>query len=118
MKKRLFYAGAFLLLLGAEVWIGVFVRDDLIRPYVGDLLVTVLLCCLCRIVLPDKCGLLPLWVFLFALGVECVQLLDLSALEGTVLGIILGSTFDWADILCYGMGCAAFWGAELFLKKE
>ena len=41
MKKRLWYAGVFVLLLGVECLIALYVRDRFIRPYVGDMLVTV-----------------------------------------------------------------------------
>ena len=44
MKKRLPYLLAFILLLLLEIIIAVFVHDRFIRPYVGDVLVTVLLC--------------------------------------------------------------------------
>ena len=42
MKKRLWYLGVFGLILAIEVCIALFVHDDFIRPYVGDVLVTVL----------------------------------------------------------------------------
>ena len=115
MKKRLVYLSVFLLLLIAEVLIGAFVRDAFIRPFVGDVLITVLLCCLVRVAFPNGCRWLPAWVFLFSAAVECVQLLKLPAkfgLQGTILGVIMGSTFDLKDILCYGIGCALFALAE------
>ena len=62
MKKRIPYLVAFVLLLGIEVLIGLYVRDAFVRPYVGDVLVAVLLCCLARCFLPDKPQLLGLWV--------------------------------------------------------
>lgn len=108
MKKRLPYLIGFMVLLGVEIIIGAFVRDDFVRPYVGDMLVTVLLCCLGRIVFPDRFPWLPTAVFLFAVAVECAQLIEIPVLEGTVWSIMLGSTFDIADIMCYGIGCAAF----------
>ena len=115
MRKRLIYASAFLLLLVAEVLIGVFVHDAFIRPFVGDVLITVLLCCLVRVVFPNGCRWLPVWVLLFSTGVECIQLLKLPArlgLEGTVLGVLMGSTFDWKDLVCYAIGCGLFSLAE------
>ena len=39
-------------------------------------------------------------------------------IAGTALGILLGSTFDWKDILCYGLGCLLFAGAELLWSKR
>lgn len=117
MKKRLPYLICFFALLIAEVLIGAFVRDELIQPYVGDVLVTVLLCCLCRCVKPEGMPLLPVWVLLFSILVECAQLIEIPALDGTLLGTILGSTFDIADLICYAIGCALFAGAERSMKR-
>lgn len=117
MKKRLPYLISFFILLIAEVLIGAFVRDELIRPYVGDVLVTVLLCCLCRCVKPEGMPLLPVWVLLFSILVECAQLIEIPALDGTLLGTILGSTFDIADLICYAIGCALFAGADRSMKR-
>ena len=81
-NKRLLYAAIFCGLLAIEVCIALFIHDAFIRPYVGDMLVTLLLCCLCRIVVPCKIRLLPLFVFLFAALVELGQYFDLVALLG------------------------------------
>lgn len=116
-NRRVPYFLAFLAILATEICIALFVHDAFVRPYVGDLLVTVLLCCLCRAIFPGFAPALP--VFLFAVAVEVGQWLGLTerlGLEGSVLGIILGSTFDWKDILCYGLGCLLFAGAELLGK--
>ena len=113
MRRRLGYLLAFLAVLAIEICIGLFVRDRFIRPYAGDMLVTVLLCCLCRVVFPRVSPALP--VFLFAALVEGLQALSLVeklGLQGSVLGIIMGATFDWKDILCYAFGCAAFAAVE------
>ena len=117
MKKRLPYLLGFTAVLVIELCIGIFVRDDFVRPYVGDVLVTVLLCCLGRMVFPDRFPWLPAAVFLFAVAVECVQLFSIPALEDTVWGVLLGSTFDGADILCYGIGCASFVILDLLYRS-
>lgn len=114
MRKRLIYLNWTLFLLTVEVLIGAFLRDRVIRPYVGDMLVTVLLCCLCRCIRPQGTGWLPLWVFVFSVVVECVQLVPIPALEGTLLGVLVGTTFDWRDILCYGVGSLVFWAVERY----
>ena len=121
MKKRWVYFLWFLGLLAVECLIGAFVRDAFIRPYVGDLLVTVLLCCLVRVFFPEGSRLLPVWVFAFAAAVECSQLLNLPkllGLEGTALAIALGATFDWKDLLCYLAGCGLFCLAEAAWKRK
>ncbi len=114
--KRLIYGGVFFVLLMLEVLIAVYVHDDFIRPYVGDILVVIVVYCFVRIFMPEKCQLLPLYVFLFAVGVEILQyfrLVQLLGLEGNrILRILLGSVFDVMDILCYAIGCMALMGYE------
>ena len=116
-SRRFVYWTSFLAILVAEVCIALFVHDDFIRPYVGDALVTVLLCCLSRAVLPKLHPALP--VFGVSLAAELWQWLGLTkklGLDGTVLGVILGATADWKDIVCYGMGCLLFSLTEYLLK--
>ena len=109
-------AGIFL----TEVLIALFVRDDFIRPYGGDVLVTVLICCFVRIFF-TKIRFLPLWVFLFAAAVEVGQAFDFVSLMGlgdiAFFRILLGSTFSWADLVCYAAGCALFFGMENFIFR-
>ena len=82
IKPRLYYTAAFLVILALEVYIALFVRDSFIRPYGGDVLVTVLLCCFGRILFFDRIKLMPLWVLLFAVGVEVGQYFDFVTLMG------------------------------------
>jgi hypothetical protein len=115
-KQRIVYAAIFALLLLVEIGIALFVHDRFIRPYFGDVLVTVLLCCLCRVVIPKGMPLLPVYVFLFAVFVELTQYFDLVGLLGwednTLMATIMGRSFSLWDIVCYGAGCLAFWLGE------
>ena len=90
--------------------IALFVHDNFVRPYVGDVLVVILIHCALRVVFPGRPRLLPAYAFLFACLVEFTQhihLLDLLGLAHiTWLRIVIGGTFDWADNACYGVGCA------------
>lgn len=103
-------------LAAAIVAIALFVRDDFIRPYGGDVLVTAFLCAAVRTVLPRRPRLLPLWVFLFAAAVEIGQFFGLVDRLGLgsipFFRIALGTTFSAADLLCYAVGCALFWAVE------
>ncbi len=113
MKRRLPYIVAFCALLVIEIFIGLFVRDAFIRPYGGDILVTALLCCLARAVYPKLSP--AVHVFIFAAFVEFTQWIGLAKLlgvEGTLIGVIIGSSFSWIDIICYGIGCIAFAAIE------
>ena len=122
MKKRLGYILAFTILLITEILIALFVWDDFIRPYGGDILVTVLICAAVRIVFPTGVRLLPVWVFLFAAAVEIGQYFDFVTLLGlgsiAFFRILLGSTFSPADLICYAVGCVLFWAGEKLITKS
>ena len=117
MKKlRITYAVIFGVLLITEVMIALFVHDDFVRPYIGDVLVTILLCAFCRILIPKGIPALPVFVFLFAAFVELAQYLNLVKWLGlennAFFSTILGTTFSWPDLICYAVGCCLFWSAE------
>lgn len=118
-QLRIKYGIAFALLLLIEVIIALYVHDSFIRPYVGDMLVVILVYSFTRIFIPEKCRLLPLYVFLFAAGVEVLQYFKLVHVLGLednrFLRIVLGSVFDLKDIACYGAGCILL---EVFERKK
>lgn len=100
---------AFVCLFLIETVIALWVHDRFIRPYIGDVLVVVLVYVFVRIFIPSGLRHLPLYVFLFAACVEGLQHFHLVELLGLqecrAARIILGSVFDWMDIACYGVGC-------------
>jgi hypothetical protein len=108
-KKRLEYAIAFIVLLMVEVLIALYVHDAIIRPYLGDMLVVILIYFFLRVIVPTGHKWLPLWIFLFAAGIECLQYFHLVQVLGLqdhrFWRIVIGSTFDLKDIGCYGAGC-------------
>lgn len=118
---RIRYGAAFAVILILEILIALFINDAFIRPYGGDILVSVLICCFGRILFPVGVRLLPMWVFLFAAAVEVGQYFDFVALlglgESRFFRILLGSTFSWADLICYGIGCGLFFVTERILKR-
>ena len=121
MKKRVVYAAGACILLAAEILIALFVRDGFVRPYGGDILVTVLLCCFLRAVFLIGIPYLPLGVFLFAAAVECAQALGIASLipnSWTAVRIIVGSSFSVWDLVCYAVGCVLFWGAERLILRS
>lgn len=119
-KTRLFYAGLFCLLLITETFIALFVKDNFIRPYVGDALVTLLLCSFLRIFFPKGIPALPAYMFLFAAAVEIGQYFDIVGLLGIqsqFLAILLGRTFSVLDILCYAVGCLLSFGIDYIVRS-
>ncbi|MBE5930722.1 MAG: DUF2809 domain-containing protein [Lachnospiraceae bacterium] len=109
-KKRMGYLAVTVLLFVVELLIALFVHDNFIRPYVGDVLVVVLLYTFVRFFIPQGVRLLPLYIFLFAAGVEVLQYFRIAEVLGLsdhrVLSVVIGSVFDVKDIVCYGVGCA------------
>lgn len=122
MKKlRLAYAGIFLALISAVVFIALFVNDSFVRPYFGDVLIVGVICAFLRIFLPNKIRLLPIFTAAFAVAVEILQYFDFVNLLGLadipVLSVALGRTFDVKDILCYVVGGILFYSAEKSIRN-
>lgn len=121
VKKRLLYLLIFVILTAVETFIAVFVHDAFIRPYLGDVLAVIDLYCFIRIFIPEKAVLMPLYVFLLALAVEFSQLFHVAkllGLHGRFFRILLGSSFDTSDILCYLAGCIILEGWEICQRKR
>lgn len=131
MTRRLPYIIATLVLLMTEVVIALFVHDRFIRPYIGDVLVVIVVYSFLRIFIPEGFTFLPLGVFIFASFVELLQLINIVELLGVennaFLRVLIGSTFDIKDIGCYGAGCLILGALEYYrysklkgkiLKKE
>ncbi len=105
------YLAATLALLCVLVAIAVFVHDGFIRHFVGDVLVVVLMFTTTRtfLVVDHKKLVLALvgFSFLVEFG-QYVHLVEMLGLERYRLArIVIGSTFDWMDLLAYTMGGGA-----------
>lgn len=100
-----------------EIIIALFVRDTFIRPFVGDVLVVILIFYFIRSFCKCSTIKLAVGVLLFSIVIETSQYFDLVNILGIddyeIAHIILGSTFDWMDILAYLLGTA---GAYFFEK--
>lgn len=121
-NKRIAYGIAAAILLITEVLIALYVHDSFIRPYIGDVLVVIVIYTFIRIFIPERYRLLPLWVFLFAVGVEMLQFVHIVELLGLkdnrFFSLLVGSVFDIKDIICYAAGCLLLGGYELFIQKN
>lgn len=119
MKKRIIYGIITVALIAVEVLIALYVHDKFVRPYLGDVIVVVVIYTFVRTIIPDRCRLLPLFVFIFAAVVELLQIINLPKVFGfennRLLSTLVGSVFDVKDILCYAVGCALLGALEIFL---
>lgn len=108
-KKRIIYLISFVLLMCLETIIALYVHDNFIRPYIGDIIVVVVVYCFIRIFIPEGIKYMPVFVFIFATTVELLQYLSLAQMLGLennrIARIVIGSTFDIRDIVCYLIGC-------------
>lgn len=106
--KRIQYLFGFIFFLIIEVLIALFVHDNFVRPYIGDVLVVVVIYFFVRIFILEKYKFLPVIIFAFAVGVEVCQFFDivkrLGLSDNIFMRILIGSTFDRKDIVCYGIG--------------
>ena len=99
----------FVILLIIETCIALFVHDQFIRPFVGDMLVIWLMVYFLRsfLVIQKQIWLVGA-VFLFACFVELAQFFHVLELlnlqENRLLFIVFGAIFDWLDILAYAVG--------------
>lgn len=103
-----YYLLAFLVMFAIETGIAFFVRDSFIRPYGGDILVVILVYFFVRIFYRKSEATLPIYVFLFAFLIEVLQWCDithkLNLQDNPVLRTVLGTSFEWWDVVCYLVG--------------
>jgi hypothetical protein len=73
-----------------------------------------------RIIIPYGARLLPLYVFAFACCVELLQywkIIEILGLSGNAIArTVIGTSFSWMDIICYGAGCGVCWLCQQKLK--
>jgi len=121
-KLRLTYIILFFVLFLTEVLIALFVHDAFVRPYIGDVLVVMLVCAFLRIFIPDKIRFLPVFATLFAVFIEALQYFDFVNLIGLadneIISTVIGRTFDIKDIMCYTVGGLIFFIAELIFRRK
>lgn len=101
-----------------ELLIALYIRDGFIRPYAGDFLVVILLYCFFKTFLNASVRAIALSVLLFAYAIETAQYYQLVYRLGfqnhRVLRIVIGTSFEWSDIVAYTLGIISV----LFVEKQ
>ena len=111
MRKRIGYSIVFAILLIAEILIGRF-ATGFVRSYIGDVLVIPTIYFLLRIIFSKdnifSVYVLPLLCYCLGRVAEFLQLIDITGIlgidKGSLLGILIGGSFDLRDILAYLVG--------------
>ncbi|PIQ21573.1 MAG: hypothetical protein COW65_08275 [Cytophagales bacterium CG18_big_fil_WC_8_21_14_2_50_42_9] len=105
-----------------EVLIAVYVHDRIIRPYVGDYLVVILLYCSVKSFFNVPVRNAALGTLLFSYLVEVLQYLNILAILGLqsnqLATVVIGYNFEWIDILAYTLGIISILGFEQFKNKK
>lgn len=122
LKFNKTYFGLFILLFIIEVLIALYVRDQIIRPYIGDVLVVILIYCFVKSFIEIKTMTLAILVLLFAFCVETLQyfsLVEKLGLQDNKLArVVIGSSFEWIDIGCYVVGVVIVLIVEKVQQKK
>jgi hypothetical protein len=104
-KKYFVLSLAFLFVL---VYIALFVNDQFVRPFLGDVLVVAWLYLFLKTFINIRYYILASAVLVFACVLEVAQFYNLVEILGLhhikAARIIMGSTFDWLDIFAYTIG--------------
>jgi hypothetical protein len=102
------YFTATIILFITEVLIALYVDDSIIRPYIGDLLVVVLIYCFVRSFFNFSVRSTAIGVLLFSYTTEVMQYFHVVALLGLqhsrLARIVIGTSFSWEDIIAYTAG--------------
>ncbi|KFC60481.1 ribosomal maturation YjgA family protein [Flavobacterium gilvum] len=111
-----------ILIFLVEVLIALFVNDSFIRPYLGDVLVVILVYCFIKSFL--KLPVLPVAIFvlIFSFTVEFLQLFNivekLHLEQSKIARIVIGTSFSWIDLLTYIIGVAIVLLVEKYWLKN
>ncbi|KEO87252.1 hypothetical protein EH30_06385 [Erythrobacter sp. JL475] len=116
------YAFAAAGLLLVEIVIALFVRDNFVRPVLGDVLAVILVYCAVLAIVDLPRILAAVFAFLVGVVIEAMQYLDaLTALgleHNPVARTVLGTTFSWGDIVAYGAGAILALVADRAWRKR
>lgn len=119
-KKRWIYMILTIILLTIEVLIALFIHDDFVRPYIGDVLVVMVIYTFIRIFVPEKVKMLPSYILCFAVLVEVLQYFRiveaLGLQDNRFFRVLIGSVFDMKDIICYAVGCILIVAGQIVYK--
>jgi hypothetical protein len=111
-----------IMLFITEVLIAKFAHDDIIRPYVGDTLVVILLYCMVRSFLNFHFFHTAWGVLLFSYVIETLQYFDIVhklGLENTHWPkVIIGTSFAWMDMIAYTIGFILIVSAEVIFSRK
>jgi hypothetical protein len=116
-QLRYFILAAILFLI--EVIIALFVHDRFIRPFVGDVLVVILIYCFIKSFFNLPVIIAATAVLLFSYLIEVLQYFNIVKILGlqnsNLARVVIGTSFEWTDLVAYTLGIGLI---ILFDKKK
>ncbi|QHW01219.1 DUF2809 domain-containing protein [Spirosoma endbachense] len=121
LKFNKIYFTLAVLLFGFEILIAKFAHDPIIRPYVGDVLVSILIYCFVKSFLPSPVLPTALGVLLFSYAIEVMQYFQivnrLGLQNSKMASTVIGTSFEWIDLIAYTVGIAIVLYLEKVINK-
>lgn len=123
LNRRVGYGAIAFALFAVEVYIAArLAHTGFVRGSLGDILVVAVLYTAALSFREFDRVRLAAATFVFACFIELCQLFQLAPALGlhptSVLGIVLGSTATWEDVLCYLTGAAMTLGIDLAVTRR
>ena len=119
--NRNYFALAIIIFI-IEVLIALYVHDNFVRPYMGDVLVVILIYCFLKAFVRLPVLTAAISVLIFAFTVEFLQFLNIVEklhLQSSKLArIVIGTSFSWIDLLTYVVGIAIVIVSEMYWNKK
>ena len=96
------------LIFASGIVIAIFAHDRIIRPYLGDVLVVILIYCTLKSFIDSPVLSTALAVLAFSFVIEGLQYLNivqrLGLQDSQIATTIIGTSFAWIDIVAYTFG--------------
>lgn len=116
------YFGLAVLIFIIEALIALFVRDNFIRSYFGDVLVVILMYCFVMSFFNLPVLTVAIGVLIFSFIIEFLQyckIVNILGLEKSSLArTVIGTSFAWLDILSYVAGFVFVLAVEKYVLKK
>lgn len=106
-STKIKYFIGFIITFLLEVIIALYIKNNIIRNYIGDVLIIICIYFLIKTIFENKFKNIAIYILILGILVEILQYFNITqyiAGNSKALKIILGSTFDIKDIICYVVG--------------
>lgn len=105
-----------------EILIALYVHDTIVRPYIGDLLVVILIYCFIKSFFAVPVFKTAAGVLIFSFLIEILQyfkIVEMLGLQHSKFArTVIGTSFQWIDLVAYTAGIIIVIIAEKFIAAS